>query len=360
MGELTPVTPNEEAKKSFGVALYRLWTRVVLIDDTADDFPTKLRKSAAGIVVATSPAAASLGSYLAYLGWGDDSSQENKLGIRIGAINFFAVIFTLFAPLVMLRWQRTLSVRTMDVQIFAIFVHLVIIGQTMPQIGMQSLFVSLTLFALLAQTQFRAVQFGLSIVMFAVSSYNQGFMDDKDAMKLLIPGFRHGPPLEVFLGQLCISFCSVVLLTGVFMQSSEHVRSIERAHAAVLMSQHIVDLLRRYDTEGVKTVLAGDEARSVDPQLVASLTAMNANLESYKPFLPNYLFQQADSGDGPSNALDTDDEGDLSRSGSVDGGHDTLSARDAAGKIKRRSRYASNAAGRTRQKKRKSQRCGQR
>ena len=106
---------------------------------------------------------------------------------------------------------------------------------------------------------------------------------------------------EYFLYLLCawIICQPSVSIGGVYFLVKVNNQQFAKAEAAVKLAHSIVDLLRDYDTDGVKLELENQERlANVDPKLISSLKSMTKNLEEYRPFLPNYVFlkQAADSG----------------------------------------------------------------
>ena len=103
-----------------------------------------------------------------------------------------------------------------------------------------------------------------------------------------------------------IAFCAVAA------QAKVHEESLEEAKQNITLANTLVSLLQKYDTDGVKEAL--EERKSVaDPELVKAFLAMNTNLEKYRPFLPNYMFNADTDAEGAS-----DDEGSILSSGADD------------------------------------------
>ena len=104
---------------------------------------------------------------------------------------------------------------------------------------------------------------------------------------------------------------SVALMGCIYMFYLQIVESERRGKAQMAankMTLRVLQRQRKYDTEEVSKILEECTAEGiVDNELIELFEDMNSNLESYRPFLPNYLFQDDDDED----EKDPDDEGDL-------------------------------------------------
>jgi hypothetical protein len=110
-----------------------------------------------------------------------------------------------------------------------------------------------------------------------------------------VPHARDGPLYERILLVMvtCSTFAFVFM--GVFGMTYAARSAVDASDRALRMSITVAELLRRYDTDGVTEML--EEYRNepgADPRILASYTALVANLNQYRPHLPNWMVDAAD------------------------------------------------------------------
>ena len=329
-------------QSSFTTKLYRLYRWICFIDDS-DDFTTVLRKVSLVIMLVSSPITMTYLVYFLYLGFSvrnpqplPDGTPHEPLGAQINGISNIAFVITLATPYFIARWKRQVNQVMFDIISVLMLLCWTFTTITIPDYDIKLISVSIALFSILSSTRYSAAYALISCIHCLISAWNEAFTSDggKTMPVLLVPGARiFSPPLEILLGHISAIAVVGFIVTGVVLQMKEHQRHLQAANAAIEISQEIVDLLRRYDTEGVSTALhkaASNEDLKVDPKLLESFRAMNENLEKYKPHLPNYMFMSDDDttkgGEGGSQvaALDNDDDND---EGSIELQSDTHSIR---------------------------------
>ena len=85
----------------------------------------------------------------------------------------------------------------------------------------------------------------------------------------------------------------IIAVVAAVLQVLESERRGASHSAGNKMTLQILEHQRRYNTEQVSELLSEcTKAAVVDPELISLFKEMNANMESYRPFLPNYLFQE--------------------------------------------------------------------
>jgi hypothetical protein len=148
----------------------------------------------------------------------------------------------------------------------------------------------------------------------------------------------------VILGTMLLLLVLLVILVAVWSSSEEEKRAIRIATKASSLARRVAAELRKYNTERCQEIV--DESRQ-DPEgnqeLMDSFEALRENLEKYRPFLPNYLFQDEDSSaEG--------EEGDIpveSESGDGSQPHTAKGAPSSTGKSSSRTSRAGAAYGGT-------------
>ena len=106
--------------------------------------------------------------------------------------------------------------------------------------------------------------------------------------------FVHGTQTTIVFGLLMFIF---------ILHIRESDRRAAAQKAANEMTLKVLRKQRKYDTSAIGDILEQcKEAAIVDDELISLFGEMNATLESYRPFLPNYLFQQ-DEGEDADNSV---------------------------------------------------------
>ena len=126
-----------------------------------------------------------------------------------------------------------------------------------------------------------------------ISAYNEAADLVPGMFKLLLPLEHDAQPLEVGATAAVSCWCVWLVAMVVNVQFKISQRAVDEAQAAVVMTNEVVQLFRKYDTVGVKDLLK--RTKGVDPKLVANFIALTENLDEYRPFLPNYMFYEEQS-----------------------------------------------------------------
>ena len=80
---------------------------------------------------------------------------------------------------------------------------------------------------------------------------------------------------------------------AIWFQTRHHFKMLDASTAGVALSQSVVEKLHSFDTDGAKSTL--DLAKKdgvVDEGLIAGLEQMRSQLDTYQPFLPNWVLMQ--------------------------------------------------------------------
>jgi hypothetical protein len=182
-----------------------------------------------------------------------------------------------------------------------------------------SLLVSCTLLVgiLIVDTNHRNAQLALTVAIFLCSLWNFNQASFPDAGMVAVPHARSGPMYErIVLATVSVAIFGYVVI-GVFGMTVAARRAVNASESALQMSMTVAELLRCYDTDGVTEMLAEyQDAPGADPRIVASYTALVANLNRYRPHLPNWVV--APRRDGGSDSLSRPTS---SQSTSRTGGH---------------------------------------
>ena len=314
------------------MSVFNRFYRWICYVENGDDFTTALRKVGLVILLLSSPISLAYSCYWFYLGYGSgnqqplpDGSLHDPLGVQIQAINALLLSVTLVVPYFVGRSQRHVSATMVDIVSIILLLHWTIATITIPDYGIQVVAITIAVFSILSTATYSALYTMYAFLLCLISGWNEAFQRDQGSTLavLLVPGARlFSPPSEVFIGHVSSLSIFGFAIIGMMLQMKEHHRHLNANEAAVRISREIVDLLRRYDTEGVSTALQSafaDTQTKVDPELLHSFKAMNANLEKYKPHLPNYMFVM-DSDGSDADAGDDGGEGDLEQISNVDSG----------------------------------------
>jgi hypothetical protein len=155
----------------------------------------------------------------------------------------------------------------------------------------------------------------------------------KEPEKLLVlPGsFSDKTGFQVFTENMAPTlFVAFTIITFAFIIVESERRGAAQK-AANEMTLRILKHQRKYDTAQIATVIKDCKAEGVvENALLELYDTMNANLESYRPFLPNYLFNSDDDGEslegdgnednnnlGPESRSGKDDEEECDDEGSI-------------------------------------------
>jgi hypothetical protein len=148
-----------------------------------------------------------------------------------------------------------------------------------------------SIFACMCEMPLRNVYLVLIAFVFCVSAHNTcATMAAQEVMAA--DGYRRSTfsgMIGNYLGALIALVIPAVVCT---LQTKQFRRLLAAAERANELSRDAAELLRNYDTDGVSHVL--DDYRQLpdaDPKLVESYTALVANLDRYRPHLPNWLLR---------------------------------------------------------------------
>ena len=100
----------------------------------------------------------------------------------------------------------------------------------------------------------------------------------------------------------------IFLSIGLHKIIQEFVQRSREADAAIQMNISVADKLRLYDTDGVAEILAAHEG-VVDAKLLRAFTAIQHNLQEYRPHIPDYVIA-ATTAEAVSNDTSNDDDAD--------------------------------------------------
>eukprot|EP00658_Telonema_sp_P-2_P056662 TRINITY_DN4511_c0_g1_i5.p1 TRINITY_DN4511_c0_g1~~TRINITY_DN4511_c0_g1_i5.p1 ORF type:complete len:805 (+),score=122.36 TRINITY_DN4511_c0_g1_i5:278-2692(+) len=114
--------------------------------------------------------------------------------------------------------------------------------------------------------------------------------DYGDELPALHETFYHTQILPVKLMYLLAVNISPLLLFGLGLWAimKEFVQRSEQADAAIAMNLAVAAKLRRYDTDGIAEILAANKGK-VDENLLEAFTAIQHNLQEYRPHIPDYV-----------------------------------------------------------------------
>eukprot|EP00760_Papus_ankaliazontas_P007857 PhM_4_TR13563/c2_g1_i1/m.29267 len=304
MAPSTAVSSSNQRSSFWAIMLW------ITFQNSDDVFLDRVRKIVVTVLVPLGAIPPIFTIYFAYLIF--SGAQDETFGLWLSAADCVLFVFTLVMPYVIARRRGKVEDWLMDALVTVLFTHWFIITACIPTYGNKTVSITIALMALVTQTKLLYMQMLMWYVVYNMDNFNQSYYRDGKAY-FLVSGHRYGPPLEQFLGTLSAQCTLCMLFVAIHLQCKAHQKHVEESKAAVVLCQKVVNLLRQYDTGGVDETLSV-ASFGVDPALVQSLSAMNANLKTYKPFLPNYVFlsQHSDDdeeGNGLGGDEDTDDDG---------------------------------------------------
>eukprot|EP00760_Papus_ankaliazontas_P009970 PhM_4_TR14167/c0_g1_i1/m.99692 len=252
-----------------------------------DTFLDRVRKVVVSVMLILSIVPFVYVFYFSYLIF--TNAQSETLGMIISTVDCALFVPTFSVPYFLARRRRKVEQWLMDSFVFLTFSHWIVITTCIPTYGNKTASIAYALIAILSQTRYIKLQMTMWVIVFYMDNFNQSYYRVGKAY-FLVPGHRYGTPLEEFLGTASAQMGLSLVLVAVYFQSKEHEKQVAESKAAVVLCQRVVDLLRQYNTAGVDDALKSTMSLGVDPALVTSLSLMNVNLKTYKPYLPNFLF----------------------------------------------------------------------
>ena len=105
---------------------------------------------------------------------------------------------------------------------------------------------------------------------------------------------------------------------AVYAIIKEYDTRADQADAAIAMNLAVAEKLRRYDTDGVASILAANKGK-VDENLLEAFTAIQHNLQEYRPHIPDYVIA-ATTDKGSAHIFQDETQSDLPES--IDNVHD--------------------------------------
>ena len=240
--------------------------------------------------------ACAVGGYWMYVASKGDPDSDGAMFFVVGLYLFLFGIFTTVAFAVV-RYTKELHKWLFDVFVLAFELLGVVFFFGLPSTQAVLLLCGcLQVVHISAETTFGFFRVGLLFILSVLQS-----------AALTFPlSFNYGAKrqnlgsLEYFIYIMCaLVICQPSITVGsVYFLVRVNNAQRAKAEGAVALAHRIVDLLRDYDTDGVTEELLEEESKGeVDPKLIASLRAMNRNLEEYRPHLPNYLFLKSTTTD---------------------------------------------------------------
>ena len=301
----------------FAAKIYTLFCWICFIQES-DDFVQRVRKVSVTVLLLCSPCAFAYSTYWAWiafiiaapqLGY-DKTSIHPPVGAYLECPNAFILGLVCFIPYIVGRRKGYVSTAVVDVIgiAFSIIWPLGVIG--IPEFDTRGIAFCMALLMTLSEARYKIAYNIVMWITAVFTCYNDAFLRAEGEVALvMLPGARlWAPPLEVLFGLFTGLFCASLAVIGVHLQIREHKQQLSAAESAVKVSHQIVELLRKYNTEGVADALkVAASNTSMDPKLLESFRAMNDNLERYKPLLPNYIFLEEeatddDDSDAPQNS----------------------------------------------------------
>ena len=268
-----------------------------------DDFIKKLQKVVAGILGLTPPFA------LAYIGYCTWLIHQNRY-VTSAAIFLAVCILFFIVPGVSLciyvQCTKRVNTTLLMVTFVPIEVGLLFVGLCIPYFPTIPIQMGILILVVISRAKYTPVLISLGSLGMIHAVYNGGalFTDTPDSAVLAFPDHLVSTPVEITLQHILGCMFSWIMLAAIAVQSDVHDKSLKAAKRNTLLANEVVALLRKYDTDGVSAALKRHSGEA-DEDLVEAFKAMNANLEMYRPFLPNYMFVPSSSGeeeDSPSMA----------------------------------------------------------
>jgi hypothetical protein len=156
---------------------------------------------------------------------------------------------------------------------------------------------SFAIFASICDLPFRNVFFVLCAVIYMVCSYNTAALMTGNAL-LSVEGSNMPTMTNVLTNYGFGLLIIAVPVVACVLQMKQQRMLLAKAEAANVLSACVAEMLRRYDTEGVSQLLLQYEAEDDhDPMLVETYRELVANLNQYRPHLPNWMVRLHGGGD---------------------------------------------------------------
>jgi hypothetical protein len=143
---------------------------------------------------------------------------------------------------------------------------------------------------LIVHTNHRGPQLACVVLLFFGGLWNFHQAVYPETGMAAVPHARNGPFYErVILAIVSVVAFGFISLGVLGMTVAAH-SAVDASDRALRMSMTVAELLRRYDTDAVTDMLEeyGREP-GADPRILASYTALVANLNEYRPHLPNWM-----------------------------------------------------------------------
>jgi hypothetical protein len=207
-------------------------------------------------------------------------------GDLVGATTMFAHAINFWSGYVALRLRGgKLSTALTHVYYFALEVLWGILVLAVPDFGIERGSITMTVMIILARPPLIGLHLIVPLCLMSIILANEVF----DA-RVSIPQHREGNKLEHMICALMVWTACGMTLGTVLAKGVSSAAQSRRNRLAVEMCNEVVDLLQSYDTKGVKEILVRyKKDKDADRKLLRSFGRMNANLERYRPHLPNYI-----------------------------------------------------------------------
>lgn len=255
--------------------------------EEGDDFDTILRKIvvSAGMVLVVFPIAFAI--YMA--------AELGRFGVSAGAMTTLLIMFVF--PLVWVpcflycRSTKELPDSLMDAWLIVTIVAVGILGSSLIDYPTPQLAFWLATLCILCRTQLMTAELCLCAIVYVLSMLNHAFMKGVAETTLVaLPAPYRGSLLERVAYQVTGFTIGIVIVGALIMNMKEHIRHVNAAQSATLMSRKVATQLSRYDTEAVqRTLEAYHLAGEADPELLDTFGTIVDNLERFRPHLPNWM-----------------------------------------------------------------------
>ena len=107
----------------------------------------------------------------------------------------------------------------------------------------------------------------------------------------------------------------MTVFAALMLQMMEADRQAAEALASAELAAKVADALVKYNTERAAAAIdAADEQEEAEEALVDHFRALVANLDKYRPHIPNWMLPEASGGDDENNAHNSDADLDLQES----------------------------------------------
>jgi hypothetical protein len=130
-----------------------------------------------------------------------------------------------------------------------------------------------------------------------VSCWNTAATTSGDVAPVVLPGVRFDTfSTQLINGVVCTFFVCVPIAACV-LQGMKFKQMLAAVKDSADLSRRVANHLQQYDTDAVEQELAEyrDTAAQPDPELLASYEALVANLNTYRPHLPNWMVNNSSS-----------------------------------------------------------------